>query len=59
MNDFIADMQANAVLPKDEIQRRFACGEISRRYMTELWTADSPKTLADRLEMATPKGTAC
>jgi hypothetical protein len=30
MNDFIADMQDNGVLPKHEIQRRFACGEISK-----------------------------
>ena len=55
MNDFIADMRDNAVLPKDEIQRRFACGEISKALHDRAMDGRLAQEAADLLEDGDPE----
>jgi hypothetical protein len=55
MNDFIADMRDHGVLPKDEIQRRFSCGEISKALHDRAMDGRLAQEAADLLEDGDPE----
>ena len=55
MNDFIADMQVNAVLPKHEIEHRFASGKISKPLRDLAMSGRLAQDAADLLEDRAPE----